>query len=130
MKSDLAKIIKVKKNKIIALEMNISLRRSDLTRMNINLGQLIEIVRILNENIEILKKPGIVSRLGAMQESMEKLDETIIDIKKLEAKITKEQLKLGGVVESQNKEWSELREMEAEMEIPADVLPFRKSNVG
>jgi hypothetical protein len=130
MKTNLVKEVKIKKSKVIALEMNIALRQNDIKRMQLNIQELIAVYKILEENIEILKKPGIITRIGALQEAQSKSLEVFKEISYLRKKIREEEKKLIKTTIQQQTELQELDYMILELETPANILQFQRKNVG
>lgn len=128
-KQEMRRVAKIKKDKIIGIEMNIALRENDIVRESIELNELISLVHILEENLMILRQPGIISRIGAYQESQEYLQEAYRKVATLVNKLKQKREKVARKKTYQEQEIAEVFELEEEINKPATVIEFRARNV-
>jgi len=125
-KVDTKKILKIKKEKVLALEMHIILLEQELKRCVIETSELINLLNILRENREILGKPGIISRIGAYQETSKQIDEVLLRIirnQKREKELTR---KILSKKSSKEEEYLQVEELSEVLNRIADVLEFKK----
>jgi hypothetical protein len=79
METDLQRLEKLK-NKIVGMEMNLSLIDGDLVKIHFDLGQLNRLETTLVENIRILKTDRIVTIASEYKKSTTELEMVRIDI--------------------------------------------------
>lgn len=126
-KQDLAKSLKTKKTKLVALEMNLSLHEKGIVRAMARLIDLVQLRNVLEQNINMLRKPGINCRFDALDKSRKQLEKCCREIEKINKQLDNEQAEWEKAKFNKEVSLEEIIYLEQELDKPADVLPFRKA---
>jgi hypothetical protein len=124
-KKDLEKLISIKKQKIIGMEMKISLKRHELAIKGVRIRELEELLYSLKENREILKSERIVVSLKEFKNSTSQLREVKKELDKFkrEGNILRKKLEIS--LKWRDVELQELGCLEESLN-GQSVLDFRK----